>query len=159
MFHSTSISIIYQSAALCGEAVRADVEDLAEQLGIAVDWVKQSEWGKGLRDHSAARVVLVFQESGSNLAAKLDEALDVPVLVVPVSSGKESALATLLEVAGEEAGGGAGRLAIGSAGARNAVLEAAAILALVDTEVARRLDDFRVQQTERVLGMELPKLT
>jgi 5-(carboxyamino)imidazole ribonucleotide mutase len=48
-----------------------------------------------------------------------------------------------------------GTLAIGKPGAINAALLSAAILALSDPELARRLDDWRTRQTERV--PEVPK--
>jgi 5-(carboxyamino)imidazole ribonucleotide mutase len=52
-----------------------------------------------------------------------------------------------------------GTLAIGEAGARNAGLLAAAILALHDDKVARTLDRFRDAQTEDVLHHSDPRLT
>jgi 5-(carboxyamino)imidazole ribonucleotide mutase len=46
--------------------------------------------------------------------------------------------------------------AIGAAGAANAALYAASLLALNDAEMARKLDNFRAEQTEMALNMELP---
>jgi len=46
--------------------------------------------------------------------------------------------------------------AIGEAGAHNAALFAVATLARRDPELAARLEAFRAQQTDRVLGMTLP---
>jgi 5-(carboxyamino)imidazole ribonucleotide mutase len=47
--------------------------------------------------------------------------------------------------------------AIGAAGAQNAALTAVAILALQDPALARRLEQFRRDQTQRVLDLELPR--
>jgi 5-(carboxyamino)imidazole ribonucleotide mutase len=47
--------------------------------------------------------------------------------------------------------------AIGEAGAKNAGLFAIAILARHDPALAKRLDEFRRAQTERVLGLKLPE--
>ena len=49
--------------------------------------------------------------------------------------------------------------AIGSAGAGNAGLYAAAILALQDADLAERLEDFRRAQERRVLDLRLPELS
>jgi 5-(carboxyamino)imidazole ribonucleotide mutase len=48
--------------------------------------------------------------------------------------------------------------AIGEAGASNAALFAVALLARTDAALARRLDEFRAAQTDRVLGLTLPDL-
>ena len=51
----------------------------------------------------------------------------------------------------------AGMLAIGSAGAKNAALLAASILALSDDKIRQNLQNFRQKQTETVLSAKLPK--
>ena len=48
-------------------------------------------------------------------------------------------------------------LAIGVAGAKNAAISAASIIALSDADVAQKLGDFRSQQTDTVLKKALPK--
>jgi 5-(carboxyamino)imidazole ribonucleotide mutase len=48
-------------------------------------------------------------------------------------------------------------LAIGVAGAKNAALSAASILALNDADIRERLKAFRAEQTETVLHSELPE--
>ena len=53
---------------------------------------------------------------------------------------------------------GGARVAVGEAGATNAALFAVAMLALSDAEVAKKLADFRVRQTEKVLAKTLPEL-
>ena len=50
-----------------------------------------------------------------------------------------------------------GTLAIGSAGAKNAALLAAAILALSDDKIRKSLEAFRKKQTEKVLAQPPPK--
>ncbi|MEL7297203.1 MAG: 5-(carboxyamino)imidazole ribonucleotide mutase [Pseudomonadota bacterium] len=81
----------------------------------------------------------------------------LPVLGVPVQSKALNGIDSLLSIVQMPAGIPVGTLAIGTAGATNAALFAAAILALHDVDVARRLADFRAQQTERVLGNPQPK--
>ena len=80
----------------------------------------------------------------------------LPVLGVPVQSKALSGLDSLLSIAQMPRGVPVGTLAIGDAGALNAGLLAAAIVALHDPAVAARLDAYRAQQTARVLAETLP---
>ena len=64
---------------------------------------------------------------------------------------------SLLSIAQMPAGIPVGTLAIGKAGAANAALLAAAILANENADVAAALDEFRQRQTDRVLGDSDPR--
>jgi len=75
----------------------------------------------------------------------------LPVLGVPVQSKALSGMDSLLSIVQMPKGIPVGTLAIGEAGAVNAGLLAAAIIALGDPEVAVRLDAYRLAQTQRVL--------
>ena len=74
----------------------------------------------------------------------------LPVLGVPVESHALKGMDSLLSIAQMPAGIPVGTLAIGRAGAVNAGLLAAAILATSDTSVAERLDALRAEQTAAV---------
>jgi 5-(carboxyamino)imidazole ribonucleotide mutase len=80
----------------------------------------------------------------------------LPVLGVPVQSKALSGLDSLLSIAQMPKGIPVGTLAIGEAGAVNAGLLAAAIIALHDPAVADKLDAYRKAQTQRVLDEKLP---
>jgi 5-(carboxyamino)imidazole ribonucleotide mutase len=80
----------------------------------------------------------------------------LPVLGVPVQSKALSGIDSLLSIAQMPRGVPVGTLAIGEAGAVNAGLLAAAIVALHDPAVAARLDAYRAAQTARVLAETLP---
>jgi 5-(carboxyamino)imidazole ribonucleotide mutase len=80
----------------------------------------------------------------------------LPVLGVPVQSKALSGLDSLLSIAQMPKGIPVGTLAIGEAGAVNAGLLAAAIIALHDPAVAEKLDAYRKAQTDRVLAEKLP---
>ncbi|HEY0192985.1 MAG TPA: 5-(carboxyamino)imidazole ribonucleotide mutase [Kofleriaceae bacterium] len=80
----------------------------------------------------------------------------LPVLGVPVQSKALSGMDSLLSIAQMPRGIPVGTLAIGEAGAVNAGLLAAAIVALHDPAVAARLDAYRAAQTARVLAETLP---
>jgi len=74
----------------------------------------------------------------------------LPVLGVPVESKALSGQDSLLSIVQMPAGIPVGTLAIGRAGAVNAALLAAAILALEDANLAQRLDHYRHSQTQSV---------
>jgi len=79
----------------------------------------------------------------------------LPVLGVPVQSKALNGLDSLLSIVQMPKGVPVGTLAIGEAGAVNAGLLAAAIIALHDPAVAEKLDAYRKAQTERVLAETL----
>ncbi|MGP1282311.1 MAG: 5-(carboxyamino)imidazole ribonucleotide mutase [Parasphingopyxis sp.] len=74
----------------------------------------------------------------------------LPVLGVPVESKALKGMDSLLSIAQMPAGIPVGTLAIGIAGAKNAALLAAAIIATQDGAVAARLDEWRQSQTDAV---------
>jgi len=74
----------------------------------------------------------------------------VPVLGVPVESKALSGMDSLLSIVQMPAGIPVGTLAIGKAGATNAALLAAAIVALGDADVAKALDAYRANLTASV---------
>lgn len=80
----------------------------------------------------------------------------LPVLGVPVESKVLRGVDSLLSIVQMPAGIPVATLAIGTAGARNAALLAAAILALHSPELKERLEGFRAKQTADVLACELP---
>lgn len=79
----------------------------------------------------------------------------LPVLGVPVQSKALNGLDSLLSIVQMPGGVPVGTLAIGKAGAINAALLAAAILALSDPDLEARLKAWREAQTERVLNLRL----
>jgi len=80
-----------------------------------------------------------------------------PVLGVPMES-KLDGLDSLLSMVQMPAGIPVPTLAVGKAGAINAALAAAAILALGDVELAERLESFRREQAEKILADPDPRL-
>lgn len=83
----------------------------------------------------------------------------VPVLGVPVKSRALNGIDSLLSIVQMPAGVPVGTLAIGTAGATNAALLAAAILANKYPETAEALEKFRGEQTQRVLDRPDPRDT
>jgi 5-(carboxyamino)imidazole ribonucleotide mutase len=81
----------------------------------------------------------------------------VPVLGVPVQSKTLNGIDSLLSIVQMPKGVPVATFAIGPAGAANAALFAAAIIALRDAPVARALDAFRKSQTDAVLAQPDPR--
>jgi 5-(carboxyamino)imidazole ribonucleotide mutase len=83
----------------------------------------------------------------------------VPVLGVPVQSKALNGMDSLLSIVQMPKGVPVATFAIGAAGAANAALFAAAIVALGDATVASALERFRKTQTDAVLARPDPRLT
>ena len=102
------------------------------------------------------RVMIAAAGGAAHLAGVIAAHTWLPVLGVPMSSALNG-LDSLLSTAQMPGGIPVGTLAIGSAGAKNAALLAAAILATSDDQLRDRLLAFRKKQTETVLAAKLPK--
>ena len=80
----------------------------------------------------------------------------LPVMGVPVQSKALDGIDSLLSIVQMPAGIPVHTFAIGRAGAVNAALAAAAVLALADPALAHRLDAYRAAQTKAVLDNPIP---
>ncbi len=101
------------------------------------------------------RVIVAGAGGAAHLPGMAAAMTPLPVLGVPVQSKALSGQDSLLSIVQMPAGIPVGTLAIGEAGASNAGLLAAQILALGDAALARRIDDLRARQTASVA--EVPK--
>jgi 5-(carboxyamino)imidazole ribonucleotide mutase len=98
------------------------------------------------------KVIIAGAGGAAHLPGMAASKTRVPVLGVPVQSKALSGMDSLLSIAQMPAGIPVGSMAIGRAGAVNAALLAAAILANEDSAVADALDAFRKNQTDKVLA-------
>ena len=98
------------------------------------------------------KVIIAGAGGAAHLPGMAASKTRLPVLGVPVRSKALSGMDSLLSIAQMPAGVPVGCMAIGNAGAVNAALLAAAILANNDAEVAAALDAYREDQTNKVLG-------
>ena len=96
------------------------------------------------------RLIIAGAGGAAHLPGMAASMTSLPVLGVPVESQALSGLDSLLSIVQMPAGVPVGTLAIGKAGAINAALLAASILALGEPELARRVDAQREQQTAAV---------
>ena len=106
-------------------------------------------------DHGL-RVIIAGAGGAAHLAGVVAAHTWLPVLGVPIQS-KLNGLDSLLSTTQMPGGIPVGTLAIGEAGAKNAALLAAAILATSDKVIRQNLEAFRKQQSEAVLAAKLPK--
>ncbi|MFY9853651.1 MAG: 5-(carboxyamino)imidazole ribonucleotide mutase [Terracidiphilus sp.] len=97
------------------------------------------------------RVIIAGAGGAAHLAGFLAAKTSLPVLGVPMKSNALNGLDSLLSIVQMPAGIPVATFAIGEAGAKNAGLFAAAILALEDKAIAQQLEQFRSKQTEAVL--------
>jgi 5-(carboxyamino)imidazole ribonucleotide mutase len=97
------------------------------------------------------RVLIAGAGGAAHLPGMAAAKTPLPVLGVPVESKALKGMDSLLSIVQMPAGIPVGTLAIGRAGAINAALLAASILALSDTGIAKRLAAFRATQTQTVL--------
>jgi 5-(carboxyamino)imidazole ribonucleotide mutase len=96
------------------------------------------------------KVVIAGAGGAAHLPGMTASMTSLPVFGVPIESKALSGQDSLLSIVQMPAGIPVGTLAIGRAGAVNAALLAAAVLALTDAALAERLEAWRRQQTETV---------
>lgn len=101
------------------------------------------------------RVIIAGAGGAAHLPGMAAAKTALPVLGVPVQSRALQGLDSLLSIVQMPKGIPVGTLAIGEAGAANAALLAAAILALGDPALRERLGAYRARQTAAVLEDEL----
>ncbi len=108
--------------------------------------------GRGLR------AIIAGAGGAAHLPGMCASKTPVPVLGVPVQSKTLNGLDSLLSIAQMPAGVPVATFAIGQAGATNAALFAASMLAIDDAQVRARLDAFRAAQTAKVLAQPDPRI-
>jgi 5-(carboxyamino)imidazole ribonucleotide mutase len=109
--------------------------------------------GRGLR------CIIAGAGGAAHLPGMLAAKTTLPILGVPIPTQHLQGLDSLLSVVQMPAGIPVATFAIGAAGAGNAGLYAAAILAVHDRELAKRLEQFRRAQEQRALDSRLPELS
>ena len=102
------------------------------------------------------RVIIAGAGGAAHLPGMLAAHTWLPVLGVPVQSHALHGMDSLLSIAQMPAGVPVGTLAIGPAGATNAALLAASILATTDEKIRKKVETFRKRQTDAVLTQRVP---
>jgi 5-(carboxyamino)imidazole ribonucleotide mutase len=142
-------------------------------MGSTSDWEVMQEAAKQLKDLGIAYEARVLSAhrtpaeleafiagagGAAHLAGVVAAKTLLPVLGVPIPSKYLKGLDSLLSMVQMPKGIPVATFAIGEAGAANAGLFAAAMLALADAGLVRRLKAFRAKQADAVKRAKLPKL-
>ncbi|MEP1442042.1 MAG: 5-(carboxyamino)imidazole ribonucleotide mutase [Hyphomicrobiales bacterium] len=132
--------------------------DILDELGVAYDAKIVSahrtpdrlvEFSKGAKD-AGYHVIIAGAGGAAHLPGMCASMTPLPVFGVPVQSKALSGQDSLLSIVQMPAGVPVGTLAIGKAGAANAALLSAAVLALQDDVLAEKLDAWRAAQTAKI---------
>ncbi len=154
--HRTDVAIIMGSQS--DWATMRHAADSLDALGIAYEKRIVSahrtperlyEFAKGAKAEGI-KVIIAGAGGAAHLPGMTAALTPLPVFGVPVESRALSGKDSLLSIVQMPAGIPVGTLAIGKAGAVNAALLAAAVLALGDPQLADRLDAYRAAQTAKV---------
>lgn len=114
------------------------------------------EYGRTARERGL--MVLIAGAGGAaHLAGVMAAKTSLPVLGVPMKTSSLGGMDSLLSTVQMPAGIPVGTLAIGRAGAVNAALLAAAIIALSDDRARAALERFRAEQTRKILAASDPR--
>lgn len=138
--------------------VMKQATDVLDQLGIAYEAkiVSAHRTPKRLVEYAETaisrglKVVIAGAGGAAHLPGMVASLTVLPVLGVPVESKSLKGMDSLLSIVQMPGGVPVGTLAIGPAGAKNAGLMAASIIALLDPKVAEKLTAWRAAQTESV---------
>ncbi len=107
------------------------------------------EYATTARDRGL-KVIIAGAGGAAHLPGMTASMTPLPVFGVPIQTRSLHGQDSLLSIVQMPGGIPVGTLAIGDAGAKNAALLAAAVLALSDAELARRLDQYRAELTSSV---------
>jgi 5-(carboxyamino)imidazole ribonucleotide mutase len=107
------------------------------------------EFAKGAKTNGF-KVIIAGAGGAAHLPGMTASMTSLPVFGVPIESKALSGQDSLLSIVQMPAGIPVGTLAIGKAGAVNAALLAASVLALSDTALSARLESWRAEQTAKV---------
>jgi 5-(carboxyamino)imidazole ribonucleotide mutase len=160
---SSSLVAVIMGSKSDWETMRHAVETL-DQLGVANEAHVLSahrspdataDFARKAADRGL-RVIIAGAGAAAHLAGVIAAHSWLPVLGVPIGSSSLQGLDSLLSTAQMPGGVPVGTLAIGTAGAKNAALLAASIIALHDEKVRAALQAFRKKQTDSVLAQRVP---
>ena len=108
------------------------------------------EYAKSAKERGI-KVIIAGAGGAAHLPGMVSSLTPLPVIGVPVQSKALSGLDSLLSIVQMPGGIPVGTVAIGNSGAKNAGILASEIIALMDEEVATKLEKFREEQRDEVL--------
>lgn len=104
------------------------------------------------------KVIIAGAGGAAHLPGMAASQTNLPILGVPIESQALKGMDSLLSIVQMPAGVPVATLAIGKAGAANAAILAAQILALSDATIAKKLQEFSTNQTQTVLNNPDPRV-
>jgi 5-(carboxyamino)imidazole ribonucleotide mutase len=139
-------------------------DEMLAQFGVPHEcWVvsahRTPDWMREFATRAEARgieVIIAGAGGAAHLPGMVASHTLLPVLGVPVQSQALNGMDSLLSIVQMPAGVPVGTLAIGKPGATNAALFAIRMLALKHTELRKLLQDYREEQSQKVLEERLP---
>lgn len=108
------------------------------------------EYAKSAKERGI-KVIIAGAGGAAHLPGMVSSLTPLPVIGVPVQSKALSGLDSLLSIVQMPGGIPVGTVAIGNSGAKNAGILASEIIALMDEEVAEKVEKFRKEQRDEVL--------
>ncbi len=108
------------------------------------------EYAKSAKERGI-KVIIAGAGGAAHLPGMVSSLTPLPVIGVPVQSKAMSGLDSLLSIVQMPGGIPVGTVAIGNSGAKNAGILASEIIALMDEEVAKKVEEFRREQRDEVL--------
>ncbi|WP_300357448.1 5-(carboxyamino)imidazole ribonucleotide mutase [Fusobacterium sp.] len=108
------------------------------------------EYAKSAKE-KGIKVIIAGAGGAAHLPGMVSSLTPLPVIGVPVQSKALSGLDSLLSIVQMPGGIPVGTVAIGNSGAKNAGILASEIIALMDEEVAEKVEKFRKEQRDEVL--------
>lgn len=102
------------------------------------------------------KVIIAAAGGAAHLPGMVAAKTALPVIGVPIQSKVLNGVDSLLSIVQMPAGIPVLTMSIGNAGAKNAALSAASILALLDQDIAKQLQQYRSSQTEQVINNPNP---
>ena len=108
------------------------------------------EYAKSAKERGI-KVIIAGAGGAAHLPGMVSSLTPLPVIGVPVQSKALSGWDSLLSIVQMPGGIPVGTVAIGNSGAKNAGILASEIIALMDEEVAAKLEKFRTEQRDEVL--------
>lgn len=135
----------------------APTEEMLERLKLSFETVSISSDISRILGKKRSNVACLIVQSSPQTAAWVQKHYpSVPTLLVPCENKNGEGLKALIDASEKEIGEPMPTFAVGKAGAVNAALFAAALLALRKADVRKRLLQFRKDQTRKVLARPIP---
>jgi len=108
-----------------------------------------SSWAKSAKDRGI-EIIICYAGAAAHLAGVVASKTNLPIIAVPIAATSLNGLDALLATVQMPGGIPVASMAIGKAGAKNAAIFAAQILAIHDTNIYNKLENFRTDMRKKI---------